>query len=193
MSRGPAGPGGRYGRCVFTSVTDPGVPAPEAEAGRADVRSGCETPVQEDDVNERDGARRPETPGGGPGGEAGFGLAEALVAIMVMAVGLLAVAGITLAVAQQSRASSYTTEQTMVGQEMLEFQLDQGYAGLTPGTSDTAVQVDSRTYDVEVTVSDVGPRTRRVDLSIAGQENTSPVTLSSLVHRPRSVPEEYVP
>lgn len=144
-------------------------------------------------MSERDEARRPENLPGGPAGEAGFGLAEAMVAIMVMAVGLLAVAGITLAVAQQSRASSYTTEQTMVGQEMLEFQLDQGYAGLTPGTSDTAVQVDSRTYDVEVTVSDVGPRTRRVDLSISGQENTSPVTLSSLVHQPRSVPEEYVP
>lgn len=128
-----------------------------------------------------------------PSDEDGFGLAEAMVAILLLSVGLLAVAGITLAVAQQSRASTYTTEQTLVGQEVLEFQLDQGYAGLTAGTTDTTVQVDSRTYDVEVAITDVGPRARRVNLTITGQENTGPVTLSSLVHQPRSVPEEYVP
>lgn len=128
-----------------------------------------------------------------PSGEAGFGLVEAMVAILVMSVGLLAVAGITLAVAQQSRASLYTTEQTMVGQEVLEFHLDQGYAGLTPGTTDTTVQVDGRAYDVQVVVADVGSRARRVELTVAGLENTGVATLTSLVHQPRPVPDEYVP
>ena len=129
-----------------------------------------------------------------PADQAGFGLVEAIVAIMLLALGLLAVAGITLGVAQQSRASTYTTEQTMVGQEVLEYQLDQGYAALTPGTTtDTTVGVDSRTYDVRIVVSDVGPRARRVDLTVSGHESTSDVNISSLVHQPRSVPEEYVP
>lgn len=126
-------------------------------------------------------------------GQAGFGLAEAMVAILVMSVGLLAVAGITLAVAEQSRASTYSTEQTMVGQEVMDYQLDKGYAGLTPGTTDTTVGVDSRSYDVRVVVADVGPRSRRVDLTVSGQENTSTASLSTLIHQPRSVPEEYTP
>lgn len=129
----------------------------------------------------------------GPAGEAGFGLAEAMVAILVMSVGLLAVAGITLAVAQQSRASTYTTEQTMVGQEVLEYQLDKGYANLTASTTDTTVQVGPRSYEIRVVVTDVGPRARRVDLTVSGQENTAATGLSSLIHQPRPVPEEYTP
>lgn len=130
---------------------------------------------------------------GGWGAEAGFGLVEAMVSILVLSVGLLAVAGMTLGVAQQSRASTYTTEQTMVGQEVLEYQLDKGYAGLTAGTTDTTVQVGPRTYDVRVEIADVGARARRVSLTISGQENTGETSISSLVHQPRSVPDEYVP
>lgn len=127
------------------------------------------------------------------GREAGFGLVEAMVAIMLFSVGLLAVAGITLGVAQQSRASTYTTEQTMVGQEVLDAKLTEGYAGLTVGTTDSTVQMDSRSYGVQIVVTDAGARARRVAVTVAGKENTSEVALSSFVHEPRSVPEEYTP
>lgn len=125
--------------------------------------------------------------------DAGFGLVEALVAILVFAVGLLAVAGMTLSVAGQSRASTYQTEQTMTAQEILEYQLDKGYAGLTAGTTDTTVVMDSRSYDVRIVVTDQGPRARKVELTVSGHEDTSPTSVSSLVHKPRDVPEEYTP
>lgn len=125
--------------------------------------------------------------------DAGFGLVEALVAILVFAVGLLAVAGMTLSVAGQSRASTYRTDQTITAQEILEHELDRGYAGLTVGTNDTTVAIDARSYDVRIVVTDQGPRARRVELTVSGHENTAPTTLSGLVHKPRDVPEEYVP
>lgn len=125
--------------------------------------------------------------------DAGFGLVEALVAILVFAVGLLAVAGMTLSVAGQSRASTYRTDQTMVAQEILEHELDEGYAGLTVGTNDTTVSIDGRSYDVRIVVTDQGPRARRVELTVSGHENTGATTLSSLAHKPRDIPEEYVP
>lgn len=143
--------------------------------------------MRKDDVD----IRPPDHPPGSD--QAGFGLVEAMVAILVLSVGLIAVAGITLAVAQQSRASTYTTEQTMVGQEVMESYLDEGFGGLTAGSTDSTVAVGPRTYDLEIVVTDVGPRARRVELSVSGQENTGAVSLSSLVHKPRPVPEEYEP
>lgn len=125
--------------------------------------------------------------------DAGFGMVEALVAILVFAVGLLAVAGMTLSVAGQSRASTYRIDQTMVAQELLEHQIDEGYAGLTVGTIDTTVAIDARSYDVRIVVTDQGPRARMVELSVSGHENTASTSLSSLVHKPRDIPEEYVP
>lgn len=138
---------------------------------------------------------RPDRPdlGSDRTGDAGFGLVEALVAILVFAVGLLAVAGMTLSVAGQSRASTYRTDQTMVAQELLEHQLDEGYDGLTVGTTDTAVAIDARSYDVQIVVTDQGPRARKVELTVSGHENTAATTLSGLAHKPRDVPEEYVP
>lgn len=127
------------------------------------------------------------------GGDAGFGLVEAIVAILVFGVGLLAVAGMTLSVAGQSRASTYSTEQTMTAQELLEYHLDKGYAGLTTGTSDTTVVMDSRSYDVQIVVTDQGPRARKVELTVSGHEDTAPISVSSLVHQPRDIPEEYTP
>lgn len=123
----------------------------------------------------------------------GFGLLEAVVAILVFGVGLLAVAGLTLSVAGQSRASTYRTEQTMVAQEVLEYQLDRGYAGLAAGTSDTTVAMASRAYDVRVVVTEEGPRAKKVELTVTGFEDTSPTSVSSLVHRPRDIPEEFTP
>lgn len=130
---------------------------------------------------------------GAPCGEAGFGLAEAVVAIIVFGIGLLAVAGMTLSVAQQARASTYGTEQSMVSQELLEYHLDRGYSGLAAGTTDTTVALGNRTYDARIVVTDQGPRARHVEVTVSGFEDTDPTTVSSLVHKPRDIPEEYTP
>lgn len=126
-------------------------------------------------------------------GEDGFGLIEAMIAITVFAVGLIALAGMTLTVAGQSRAATYTTEQTMVAQDLLESELSDGYAGLAPGARDTTVDLDARTYSARIVIDDVGPRARRVRVRVSGFEDIDPATLTSLVHEPRSVPEEYQP
>lgn len=123
--------------------------------------------------------------------EAGFGLAEALVAIIVFSIGLLAVAGMTMANAKQARASSYWTEQTLVAQDLMDSRLGAGYGGLTVGTRDTTIQVDSRSYSARISVSDMGPRARQVQVRVSGFEDTGPATLTSMVHWPRPVPEEY--
>lgn len=126
-------------------------------------------------------------------GEDGFGLIEAMIAITVFAIGLIALAGMTLTVAGQSRAATYTTEQTIVAQDLLESEISDGYGGLAPGTRDTTVVLDERTYSARIVIEDVGPRARRVRVGVSGFEDTEPATLASLVHEPRSVPQEYQP
>lgn len=126
-------------------------------------------------------------------GEDGFGLIEAMIAIVVFSIGMIALAGMTLAVAGQSRASTYTTEQTVVAQDLLESEIDEGYGGLTPGARDTTVALDERTYSARVTTVDVGPHARRVRVRVSGFEDTDPATLSMVVHNRKSAPDEYVP
>lgn len=123
----------------------------------------------------------------GASGEAGFGLVEALIAAILLSVGLLAVGGIALSVASQTRSAAIRTDQTLAGQQVLEATLSQSYADIGSGQQDTTVTVGGRTYQVTRAVTNAGTGMKEVEVVVSGEGSVSAVTFRTRVHQPRSL------
>lgn len=135
------------------------------------------------------GVERGDGGTGIPSPEAGFGLIEALIAFLILAVGLMAVAGIALSVAAQTRDAAYTTDQDQAAQQVLEIMATADYSSVTAGgTSDTTVSVGGRNYAVTRTVTQVNPRTKRVKVTVPGQGDDPSETMVTYVTQPRTPP-----
>jgi len=104
------------------------------------------------------------------GGESGFGIVEAIVAIVVLSVGLLGLAGLTLAAGRQADISSSRTARQLAAEQVLERLRDQGYDGLADetgaGPSDTTVSVAGRTLTVTTEVTQEAPGLRRIRVEV---------------------------
>lgn len=123
----------------------------------------------------------------GASGEAGFGLVEALIAAILLSVGLLAVGGIALSVASQTRSAAIRTDQTLAGQQVLEATLSQSYADIGSGQQDTTVTVGGRTYQVTRAVTNAGTGMKEVEVVVSGEGSVSAATFRTRVHQPRSL------
>lgn len=99
--------------------------------------------------------------------EAGFGLVEMMVAMLILAVGLLGLAAITTGVASQSRLSAERTAQAMAAQQVLEDVARGGYAAASSRVD--TVRVTGRDYIVTTTVTDVSVRVRQVSAVVSGR------------------------
>lgn len=122
-----------------------------ASAGRDGINT-----VRGDPVDERNGRRF---------GEAGVTLVEVLIAMIVLAFGLLALAGMAGAVATQTRMGGNVTGQAAAGQDVLEELQTKGFghADLTVGNKDTRqVTVASHQYTVTYEVFDAGTDLKEV-------------------------------
>lgn len=118
--------------------------------------------------------------------EAGFGLVEALIAAVLLSVGLLAVGGIALYVASQTRSAAIRTDQTMAGQQVLEATVNKAYADIGSGASDTTVTVGSRDYDITRSVS-AGFNMKEIEVEVAGFGNVGATIFRTRVHQPGSL------
>lgn len=122
--------------------------------------------------------------------EAGLTLIEVLIAVMVLAVGLLAVAGMAGAVASETQMGGNVTGQTAAGQDVLEElrMRDFAHADLAPGTEEARhVTVASRTYTVTYEVSTViAGELREVAAVVEATRDLPPDTLSTLVARTKA-------
>lgn len=140
----------------------------------------------DDAVQDADAAGRR---GGGPGStadpEAGFGLVEALVAAVILAVGLLAVGGIALGVASQSRNATLRTDQAMIGQQILEHVIGEPFGTYPAGTNmDTAVTIRGRDYTATLIVEDGPVRVDNVSVVVPGKMGLPPDTFRALIAAP---------
>lgn len=131
---------------------------------------------------------RPRPRGVGPRGEAGFGLVEVLVAVTILAVGLLAVAGLTWAVATQTREATVRTGQTLAAQQVVDAMVARGYEALATGSSDTTLVVGERSYTVAREVTQAGPDLKQVVATVSGAEGIAPRVFTTRVHRERALP-----
>lgn len=124
---------------------------------------------------------------GGPGGEGGFGLVEAVVSAVILSVGLLAVGGIALSVAGQTRLASIRTGQALAGQQVLEDLVTRDYPATLAVSGDTTVTVGDRTYDVGRTVTEVSTGYARVEIAVEGAGALGPDTVVTFVHDGRDL------
>lgn len=129
-------------------------------------------------------------PGGAPGHvlagrdpAAGFGLVEVLVATMLLAVGLLAVAGVALSAARQTHSAQIRTDQALVGQQVLELMLARPFSELRPGLPDTAVTVGGRRFRVSRNVTPLAPRRKVLEVTVQQAAGVSAKTFMTRVHR----------
>lgn len=121
------------------------------------------------------------------GSEAGFGLVEVLIAVVILAFGLLAVAGVSLMVGGQTRGAAYDTDQAMVAQQMMDV-MAQSFASVPVGTSDTTVSVAGRSYTVGKTVTRPAIHLKAVTLVVSGRDRVRPDTFVTLINMPRALP-----
>lgn len=120
------------------------------------------------------------------GDEAGVTLIELMIALFVLAVGLLAVAGMAGAVATQTRMAGSVAGQTAAGQEVLESLQVKGYAdtAMTTGYHNPRqVDMNSYTYNVEYTVTLEATDLKRVTAVVQGTRELPPDTMRTLVAR----------
>jgi len=94
----------------------------------------------------------------------GFGLPEVIVALTVLAVGLLGLAGLVRAVGLQSEQARLMGERAMVAQEALE-QAVADRLGTPSSRTDTA-RVGIRVYEVVRTVTAGGTGTRAITVQV---------------------------
>lgn len=118
--------------------------------------------------------------------QAGFGLVEVLITMLILSVGLLALTTISAGVASQTRISAERTGQAMAAQQVLEDYTRRGYATATSGVD--TVQVGGKSYVVTSTVTDVNGRVRQVSALVGGRGPTVARTYVTRVYEPIPLP-----
>lgn len=116
----------------------------------------------------------------------GVTLIEVVVAIVVLAIGLLAVAGMAGAVATQTRMGGGVTGQAAAGQDVLEELQTKGYdhPDLAAGSSGTRqVTVSSRTYTVSYEVTQAATDLKEVVAVVESTRELPADTVRTLVAR----------
>lgn len=134
--------------------------------------------------------KKERTPGHrerGFGKTSGIGLPEVMVAMTLMGVGMLAVAGISMQVATQNRWSNWQTDQSLAAQEVLERVQRAGYDAAVSGTD--TVTVGTRVYNVQRTVTTVGNRVKEVTVTVvAPRGNVRSRDFTTRVYEARQLP-----
>ena len=121
----------------------------------------------------------------------GFSLVEVLVAVVILGVGLLGVAGLSAGVGSLTRRSTAETEQTVVAQQVLEHMLAEPFGTYARGPgaiADTTLTIAGRDYTVSRRVSSVNARVDRVRVIVEGKLGFGPDTFASRSHDPLPPP-----
>ena len=115
----------------------------------------------------------------------GFGLAEVLMAIAILGIGILAVAGLVSSAAERTRAAQRLTDRAFVAQQELETAYLTPFDSLVSATDTIA---GSPAYVIDRSVSLVGTRLKRVDVSVSDSASLLPFRLSTVIARPTWLP-----
>lgn len=123
--------------------------------------------------------------------EAGFGLVEVMIALTILAFGMLAVAGLSLSVGAQTNWSMWQTDQSLAAQQVLERVQRNGYDAVAAGTD--TVTVGNRTYYATRSVTTISPLVKEVSVLITparggDYRGSPPRTFVTRLYKPRPLP-----
>lgn len=119
-------------------------------------------------------------------GEAGFGLVEALVAVVVFSIGMLAVAGIALHVGQLTTLTAVASDQMMAAERTFDALREEDFDVVGSGTG--TLQVGDHTYTIERDVTQLSGDTKEVVAVVSGVGPIRPDTFRTVLHRPTGYP-----
>lgn len=119
--------------------------------------------------------------------ERGFGLVEALIAVTILVIGLVAVSGLTLASGDQARIAKWRSDQAMAGQLALEATEQLGY-GSAVSKVDTFT-LGGHDHVVTVTVADVSWRVKQVTAQVVAVGEVGARTFTTRLYRPTPLPK----
>ena len=105
--------------------------------------------------------------GGVIGSTGGFTLVEVMVALIILAVGALALTQLSLSVALLMQQSSAKTELIALAENRLESVQARAYAALNPGTEQDTVSVRGRPFVRRVTITAPNARTRQIAIDLS--------------------------
>jgi prepilin-type N-terminal cleavage/methylation domain-containing protein len=116
----------------------------------------------------------------------GFGLPELLVAITIMGIGIVAVAGLVVTTGYGTRAAASKTDQIIVAQQELERATRSPFDSLVSAIDSTTTSLGS--YALDRSVIPLGPRIKRLDLTTSGIGSIPPLTMTIVIARPATLP-----
>ena len=119
--------------------------------------------------------------------EHGFGLVEAMIAMTILVIGLLAVSGLSLATAAQARIADLRSDQMVAGQAAIEQTRRLDFGSVASGVD--TVESGGREFVVTTTVGSLSTRTKEVAVEVAPLSGSLPTrSFSTVLHKPRSLP-----
>lgn len=119
--------------------------------------------------------------------ERGFGLVEAMIAVTILVIGLLAVSGLALATAAQARIADLRSDQMVAGQAAIEQARRLDFGSVTSGVD--TVDSGGREFVITTTVTALSIRTKELSVEVAPLGGSLPSRdFSTVLHNPRSLP-----
>ncbi len=119
--------------------------------------------------------------------ERGFGLVEAMIAMTILVIGLLAVSGLSLATAAQARIADLRSDQMVAGQAAVERTRSLDFGSVVSGVD--TVASGGREFVITTTVTDLSIRTKAVSVDVAPLAGSLPTrSFSTVLHNPRPLP-----
>jgi Tfp pilus assembly protein PilV len=119
--------------------------------------------------------------------ERGFGLVEALIALTILVIGLVAVSGLSLATAAQARIANWRTQQATAAQIVLEDVQKDGWGSAVSGVD--TVSLSGHDYTVTIGVTDISSRVKQVTVVVGGVGDMGSRTYTTRLYKPRPLPD----
>ena len=119
--------------------------------------------------------------------ESGFGIVEALMAVTILVIGLLAVSGLTLATSAQAQIADLRSDQMTAGQTVIEDLRRAGFDLAASGVD--TVTSGGRQFYVTRTVTTLNARTKSINVLVApASGGLTSRNFSTVLHSARSLP-----
>lgn len=117
-------------------------------------------------------------------GRSGFTLVEVMAALIILVVGVLAIARVTGGLALELRRAAAQTSVIAATQTALEAAEAKSYSALLLGSQIDTVRIEGRPYLRTVVVSQTGARVKRIEVTVAPAAPPGPGhALVSYVHK----------